>query len=40
MLINSISSKDCDETSTMHTNSDDIEIMIGSKTDSIVKKSF
>ena len=31
MIINFISSKDYDETRTMHTTSDNIEIMIGNK---------
>ena len=37
MIINFISSKDYDETRTMHTTSDNIEIMIGSKTNGISK---
>ena len=36
MAINFISSKDSDETRTMHTESKNIEIMIGSKTDEII----
>ena len=35
MSINFISFKDSDETCNMHTNSDNIEIMMGSKTDHI-----
>ena len=35
MSINFISSKDSDETRNMHTKSDNIEIMMGSKTDDI-----
>ena len=38
--INFISSKDSDETSTMCTISDNIEIMIGNKTSRIIKKPF
>ena len=37
MIINFISSKDYDETRTMHTTSDNTEIMIGSKTNGISK---
>ena len=37
MIINFISSKDYDETRTMHTTSDNIEIMIGNKTNGIIK---
>ena len=40
MEINSISSKDSDETRTMHTKSDNIETMIGNETDEIIKKLF
>ena len=40
MIINFISSKDCNETRTMHTKSDNIEIMIGNETDEIIKKLF
>ena len=40
MAINFISSKDSDETRTMHTKSNDIEIMIGSETDEIIKGLF
>ena len=37
MAINFISSKDSDETLTMHTKSNNVEIMIGSETDEIIK---
>ena len=40
MAINFISSKDSNETRTMHTKSDNIEIMIGNETDEIIKKPF
>ena len=40
MKINFISSKDSDETRTVHTNSDNIEIMMGSETDETIKKLF
>ena len=40
MAINFISSKDSDETSTMHTKSDDIEIMVSNKTDEIIEELF
>ena len=40
MQINFISSKDSKETRTMHTNSSNIEIMIGNETDEIIKKLF
>ena len=40
MGINFISSKDSDETRTMHTKSNNVEIMIGSKTDEIIKNLF
>ena len=41
MAINFISSKkDSDETSTMRTKSDNIEIMMGSETDEIIEKPF
>ena len=41
MAINFISSKkDSDETRTMRTKSDDIEIMMGSETDDIIKELF
>ena len=38
--INFLSSKDSEETSTMHTKSDNIEIMIGKETDEIIEKLF
>ena len=37
MEINFISSKDSDETRTMHTKSNNAEIMIGSETDEIIE---
>ena len=37
MTINFISSKDSDETPTMHTKSNNVEIMMGSKTDEVIK---
>ena len=40
MAINFISSKDSDKTCTMRTKSDNIEIMMGSETDEIIKKLF
>ena len=40
MPINSISSKDSEETCTMHTKSDNIEIMVGSETDEIIEELF
>ena len=40
MQINFISSKDSDETRTMHTKSDNIEIMMGNETDKIIEKLF
>ena len=43
MAINFISSKDSDETRTMHEKSNNVEIMMGSETDQIIKeilKSF
>ena len=40
MQINFISSKDSDETRTMHTKSDNIEIMKGNETDEIIEKLF
>ena len=40
MQINFISSKDSDETRTMHTKSDNIEIMMGNETDEIIEKLF
>ena len=40
MAINFISSKDSDETRTMHTKSNNLEIMIGSETDEIIEDLF
>ena len=40
MAINFISSKDSDETRTMHTKSNNVDIMIGSETNEIIKKLF
>ena len=40
MAINFISSKDSDDTRTMHTKSNNVEIMIGSETDEIIEKLF
>ena len=40
MQINVISSKDSEETSTMHTKSHNIEIMMGNETDEIIEKLF
>ena len=40
MSINFISSKDSDETRTMHTKSHNTEIMMGSETDKIIKGLF
>ena len=40
MAINFISSKDSDETRTMHTKSNNVEIMIGSDTNEIIKDLF
>ena len=40
MAINFISSKDSDETRTMHTKSNNVEVMIGSNTDEIIKDLF
>ena len=40
MAINFISSKDSDETRTMHTKSNNVEIIIGSNTDEIIKDLF
>ena len=40
MAINFSSSKDSDETRTMHTKSNNIEIMIGSETDEIIEDLF
>ena len=40
MTTNFISSKDSDETRTMHTKSDNIEIIMGSETDEIIGEFF
>ena len=40
MVINFISSKDSDETQTMHTKSNNVEIMIGSETDEVIETLF
>ena len=40
MKINFTSSKDSDETRTMHTTSDNIEIMMGSETDEIIEEEL
>ena len=40
IAINFISSKNSDETRTMHSKSDDIEIMMGSETDEIIEDCF
>ena len=40
MIINFISSKDSDEIRTMHTKSNNIEIMMGNETDEIIEKLF
>ena len=40
MIINFIFCKDSNETCTMHTKCDNIEIMIGNETDEIIKKHF
>ena len=40
IAINFISSKDSDETQTMHTKSNNIEIMMGNETDEIIEKLF
>ena len=40
MAISFIASKDSDETRTMHTKSNDVEIMMGSETDDIVEDFF
>ena len=40
MAINFISSKDSDETRTMHTKSNHAEIMMGSETDEIIEELF
>ena len=40
MVINFISSKDFEETGTMHTKTDNIEIMIGNETNEIIEELF
>ena len=40
MAINFISSKDSDETRTMHAKSNNVEIMMSSETDEIIKEHF
>ena len=40
MIINFVSSKDSDESRSMYTNSDNIEIKMGNETDEIVEKNF
>ena len=40
MIINFISSKDSDEIRTMHTKSNNIEIMMGNETDEIIEELF
>ena len=40
MVINFISSKDSDQIRTMHTKNNNIEIMMGSETDDIIKGLF
>ena len=40
MTINFISSKDSDKTRTMHTMSDNKEILIGNETDEIIEETF
>ena len=40
MGINFISSKDSEETSTVHTKSNNVEIMMGSETDEIIEELF
>ena len=40
MAINFISSKDSEETRTMHTKSNNVEIMMGSETDEITEELF
>ena len=40
MAINVISSKDSDETRTIHTKSNNVEIMMGSETDEIIEELF
>ena len=40
MAINFICSKDSDETLTMHTKSNNVEIMMGNETDEIIEELF
>ena len=40
MAINFISSRDSDETRTMHTKSNNVEIMVGSETNEIIENLF
>ena len=40
MAINFVSSKDSDETRTMHARSNNVEIMVGSETNEIIKHLF
>ena len=40
MAIDFISSKDSDETRTMHTKSNNVKIMMGNKTEKIIKELF
>ena len=40
MAVNFISSKDSDETLTMHTRSNNVEIMMGIETDEIIEELF
>ena len=40
MAMNFIASKDSDETGTMHTKSNNVDIMIGSETDEVIKNLF
>ena len=40
MIINFVSSKDSDESRSMYTNSDNIEIMLGNETDEIIENLF
>ena len=40
MAINFISSKDSKETRTMHSKSNNVEIMMGSKTDEVIEEFF
>ena len=40
MVVNFISSKDSDETRTMHTKGNNVEIMIGSETYEIIEELF